>query len=423
MPPQLRILPRMLHGCADLRLAVVSPFVDRRHGTERALAELLERLARTYHCEIHLYANRVEDLSLNHSGGVLPPGTGGIFWHKVPSVPGPHLLQFSCWFYFNRLWRWAHTFFRGTSFDLVLSPGINSPDADVILVHVLFHRLRELSQEKAMGAPLGIGQLSRIHRRVYYAFLAALEHRIYTNPNVSLAAVSRHTAELLRNYFGRQDVRVIPNGVDASRFSPAARLALRGEARRGRDLQENNFVLLLIGNDWRVKGLPTVLHALAALRGSPVHLIVVGSDASASFRASADSLGVLDRCHFEAPRQDVLSLYAATDLYVSPSLEDSFGLPVAEAMACGLPVITSVFSGVAEFIHGGINGFVLRDPGNSQALAQLLDELIRDPERRRHIGEAAAKTALEWGWDRNARAVYSLLQDAAAQKRKSGAAG
>jgi len=92
-------------------------------------------------------------------------------------------------------------------------------------------------------------------------------------------------------------------------------------------------------------------------------------------------------------------------------------------MACGLPVITSVFSGVAEFIQVGVNGFVLSDPGNSQALAQLLDELIRDPERRRHIGEAAAKTALEWGWDRNARAVYRLLQDAAAQKRNSGAAG
>src|SRR6266446_3886101 len=160
--PRLKIPPRMLLGCADLRLAVVSPFVDRRHGTERALAELLERLAHTYHNEIHLYANRVEDLSVNHSGGVLPPGTGGIFWHKVPTVPGPHLVQFFCWFYLNYSWRWARTFFRGTSFDLVLSPGINSPDSDVVIVHALFHRLRELSQEKSMSDSPGIGPLSRI---------------------------------------------------------------------------------------------------------------------------------------------------------------------------------------------------------------------------------------------------------------------
>src|SRR6267378_7432572 len=170
MPPRFKFPqrhktpPRMLHGCADLRLAVVSPFVDRRHGTERALAELLERLAHTYHNEIHLYANRVEDLSVSHSGDVLPPGTRGIFWHKVPSFPGPHLLQFLCWFYLNRLWRWGHTFFRGTSFDLILSPGINCSDADVVIVHALFHRLRELSQEKAVTSSGGIGILNRIHR-------------------------------------------------------------------------------------------------------------------------------------------------------------------------------------------------------------------------------------------------------------------
>jgi len=412
----------MLHGCADLRLAVVSPFVDRRHGTERALAELLERLARDEHCEIHLYAQRVEDLALDSSSSVGPANSGRIVWHKVPSIPGPHLLKFLGWLFLNSLCRVWDRHVRGLHFDLVLSPGVNCFDADVLIVHALFHRLQELArQDDAIVARPKV--LVRIHRRLYYSLLTALERRVYSNPKVFLAAVSQRTAELLRNYFGRQDVRVIPNGVDASRFSPAARLALRGEARRGRDLHENNFVLLLIGNDWRVKGLPTVLHALAALRGSPVHLIVVGSDAPASFRASADSLGVLDRCHFEAPRQDVLSFYAATDLYVSPSLEDSFGLPVAEAMACGLPVITSVFSGVAEFIQGGVNGFVLRDPGNSQALAQLLDALIRDPERRRHIGEAAAKTALQWGWDHNARVVYRLLQDAAAQKSKTGTAG
>jgi len=58
MPPP-NLPKRTLPGYADLRLAVVSPFVDRRHGTERALAELLERLATKEHCEIHLYAKQV----------------------------------------------------------------------------------------------------------------------------------------------------------------------------------------------------------------------------------------------------------------------------------------------------------------------------------------------------------------------------
>src|SRR5882672_8085327 len=111
-PPRRKIPPRMLHGCADLRLAVVSPFVDRRHGTERALAELLERLARQEHCEIHLYAQRVEGLALAQAGAAYSPDAGAILWHKVSSIPGPHLLQFLAWLFLNSFCRardrWIH---------------------------------------------------------------------------------------------------------------------------------------------------------------------------------------------------------------------------------------------------------------------------------------------------------------------------
>ncbi len=409
----------MLHGCADLRLAVVSPFVDRRHGTERALAELLERLARTYRCEIHLYANRVEDLSVNHSGGVLPPGTGGIFWHKVPSVPGPHLLQFFCWFYLNCLWRWAHTFFRGTSFDLVLSPGINSPDANVVLVHALFHRLRELSQEKSARSPVKLGLLNRIHRRAYYALLTALERRIYTNPKVSLAAVSQRTAGLLAGYFHRQDVRVIPNAVDPVQFSSAIRLSRRSDARLRHNFREGDFVLLLIGNDWDNKGLSTILEALPKLADAPLKVLVVGNDDVSAWRPLASRLGVLDRSHWETACTDILDAYAAADVYVSPSREDSFGMPVAEAMACGLPVVTSRFAGVSSLLHDGTDGFVLQDPRDAETLAKLIRMLFDQKELRGRVGDAAAKTVLEWTWERNAAMVWDLLKEVSAKKHSA----
>jgi len=409
----------MLHGCADLRLAVVSPFVDRRHGTERALAELLERLARTYHCEIHLYANRVEHLTVNHSGGVPPPGTGGIFWHKVPSVPGPHVLQFLCWLCLNRLWRWGHTSFRGTSFDLLLSPGINCSDADVVIVHALFHRLRELAQEGAERTSLGIGLLSRIHRRAYYAFLTFLERRIYTNSKVSLAAVSQRTAGLLAGYFHRQDVRVIPNAVDTTQFSSAIRLSRRLDVRLRRNFQEGDLVLLLIGNDWDNKGLSTILETLPKLADLPLKLLVVGNDDVSSWRRVTSRLGVLDRCNWETACPDILDAYAAADVYVSPSREDSFGMPVAEAMACGLPVVTSAFAGVSSLLHDGTDGFVLQDPRDTETLAKLLRMLFDQRELRSRVGEAAAKTVLEWTWDRNAAKVWDLLKEVSAKKHSS----
>jgi UDP-glucose:(heptosyl)LPS alpha-1,3-glucosyltransferase len=243
-----------------------------------------------------------------------------------------------------------------------------------------------------------------------------LERHIYSDPKVSLAAVSQRTATLLHDYFRCQDVRVVPNGVDTSHFSPSARLARRPEARLRRKFQETDFVLLLIGNDWRVKGLETVLRAVAALRDLPILLIAAGDDSPDSFRETAKSLGILERCRFEPSREDVLDFYAAADLYVSPSLEDSFGLPVAEAMACGLPAITSIFAGVSSLLRDGVDSFILRDPYDAKTLATMIRTLCQQAEWRSRMGQAGARASLEWTWDRNAAAIWDLLKDSAARK-------
>jgi UDP-glucose:(heptosyl)LPS alpha-1,3-glucosyltransferase len=398
-----------------LRLAVVSPFVDRRHGTERALAELLERLARDPHCQIHLYAQRVEDLALPQPGTASSQESGAIIWHKVPSIPGPHLLRFLTWLFLNYICRARDRCFHGLRFDLVLSPGINCLHADIVIVHALFHRLRKLARAEDRSS-VQPGLFRRLHRRVYYLVLSALERCIYTDPKVSLVAVSSRTAAHLSKYFHRQDVRVIPNGVDTAQFSPAARLALRTDARRRRNFQEGDFVLLLIGNDWRAKGLDTLLRAVSALRESPILVIAAGDDSPDSFRPLAHSLGILDRCRFEPSRGDVLDFYAAADLYVSPSREDSFGMPVAEAMACGLPVITSRQAGVAELIHDGTDGFILRNAEDFQELAQIVKRLREDNILWETFGEASTKAAAQWNWDRNAADFWELLEETCARK-------
>lgn len=393
-----------------MRLAVVSPFIDRRHGTERAFTELIERLAHDYGCEVHIYAQRVEDLPLSDPQAPRAANSGAIIWHRVPFVPGPHVAQFVFWMISNGFVRNWDALFRRASYDLVLSPGINCLHPDVVIVHALFHRLRQLSREEKREGDEDAGFFRRAHRRLYYGLLAGLERKIYGNAQVTLAAASNRTAGLLRDYFGRHDVRVVPNGVDLAYFSPNVRIARRAEARNRRRFRDKDFVLLLIGNDWRTKGLPATLEALAALpQESRPRLLVVGNDSPERFLAHAARLGVRDRCHWETPQSDVLDFYAAADIYVSPTREDCFSLPVLEAMACGLPVITSVFNGVIDCVHDRVDGFVLRDPLDVKTLSGLIELLYTDSNFRLRMGDAAARAALEWTWDRNAEAVWRLL--------------
>jgi UDP-glucose:(heptosyl)LPS alpha-1,3-glucosyltransferase len=404
-------------GCADLRIAVVSPFVDRRHGTERALAELLERLARIYQCEIHLYSQRAEDLTLGQRPVSGTQQEGSIIWHKLPSIPGPHLLQFLFWLVLNAFFRRWDRAIHGVHFDLVLSPGVNCFNADAVIVHALFHRLRGLAREGKEAGESGF--LRRFHRRTYYSLMTWLERRIYTSSQVSLAAVSQRTATLLKEYFHRDDVRVIPNGVNGASFSPEGRLLLRAEARTRYNFQETHFVLLLIGNDWRNKGLSTILATMAACYDIPLRLLVAGKDAAGSyFFEEAKRLGLSEQCRSETTPVDAINLYAVADAYVSPTREDAFALPPLEAMACGLPVITSVNNGGSQIITEGTDGFVLSDPRDSAALANLLRRLYQQPDLRRSIGESAARTAQAYTWERNAAETWEFLMSALDNKRR-----
>ena len=389
-----------------MRIAVLSPFVDRRHGTERSLAEIVERLANRHGHEIHLYSQQVGDLQ------VAPFATRGqdssqrIFWHRVPRLPAPHLFAFLFWMFANRFCRWFDRWFRHLRFDAVFSPGINAADADLILVHVVFHRLRELQLERSSEGLRGL------HRSLYYRLLCFLENRIYRHKELRLAAVSTHTALQLVQYFGRRDAVVVPNGVDLSLFSPASRLALRDATRQKLGYSPDDILLLLIGNDWRNKGLPTLLEAISRLNHPSLRLCVVGSDAPAAFLSQVQSLHLSDRVKFFAESSEILAFYAAADIHAAPSLEDSFNLPVLDAMACGLPVRVSLLAGISEYMVDGVDGIFLQDPGDPSALAGSLSLLLQHPELRRSLGENAARKAQQFSWDRQADAIHRLLSGA-----------
>lgn len=251
-----------------------------------------------------------------------------------------------------------------------------------------------------------------IHRMLYYKLIMFLERIIYQHPRTRLVAVSGLVASQLKSYFRREDVAVIPNAVDTSRFTPAARIGQRNSFRQSLSYAEGVFVLLLIGNDWKKKGLNTLLKAVSLLKDLPLRVLVVGSDDASIYGNLLDQLGLRDRVRFEKPSADVLSFYAAADLYAGPSLEDAFNLPILEAMACGLPVIASSNAGASEMIRDGETGFVLRDPKDHLQLANLIQRIFTDQGLRREMGEAASRQVLEnCNWEDNASKTRELLED------------
>ena len=130
-------------------------------------------------------------------GGVRPASevsqdsTDSILWHKVSAIPGPHLIKYLWWFFANHWQRWRDLRSGRVCTDLVYSAGINCLDADVIVVHIVFHAFYERVRPALTLRRVSLQSWPRlIHRRLYYKLIMLLERKIYRDPGVRLVAVS-----------------------------------------------------------------------------------------------------------------------------------------------------------------------------------------------------------------------------------------
>ncbi|HEU4642464.1 MAG TPA: glycosyltransferase [Gemmatimonadaceae bacterium] len=208
----------------------------------------------------------------------------------------------------------------------------------------------------------------------------------------ALVAVSGATAEDLRRVLGLPPhaVRVVPNGIE---FRTGSRERVRAELGVGRD----ELLLVAVGNLYPVKGHMVLLRALAALRDASVarwRLAIAGrGEEEEPLRAFAAREGIADRVHLLGFRSDVPDILAAADAFVMPSLSEGLPLALVEAMSMALPILASDVGGIPEVVARGEEA-LLSPPGDADALAAALRDLLSHPERRAALGAAARRRAL-----------------------------
>ncbi|MDH2123804.1 glycosyltransferase family 4 protein [Pantoea brenneri] len=242
----------------------------------------------------------------------------------------------------------------------------------------------------------------------YHRYVLQAEAEMFNSPTLKAVICNSEMVkrDILRSFsLGAEKIHVIHNAIDSSRFQPATD-ATRHVTRQQLSLPDSATVLIYVGSGFERKGLKAAIEALA---GSDRYLIVVGQDKQLQrYQQLANQLNCLDRLRFVGVQQDVQPFYHAADGLLLPTLYDPFPNVVLEAMACGLPVITSTGCGGAEFITAGQQGFVcdaLDINGLNQAI-QAIPSLSVDSR----MGEAARRRIEPYGPQRLASSLTSLYQ-------------
>ncbi|MBI5598492.1 MAG: glycosyltransferase family 4 protein [Deltaproteobacteria bacterium] len=384
-----------------MRIALVSRgFSLSWGGAERVAVSVAMELTRAGH-DVHVYAGRAE-------AAAAPPD--GVTLHRVPSGGAfPSAIKV-------------------LSFNRNLREGLNSGGYDAVLgltqvfpldvyrasggVHAHWMRLRypnRLARAlKYMTSP--------VHLAVVW-----LEKKIMEPGNHRLIIANSNLVKgHIKGYFNvaDADVRVVYNGVDRDVFNPGVK-RFREEVRRRLGVGDERVVGLFVSNNWERKGLATVLRALSP--GGGVTVVVVGRGRKGRFSRLAKRLGLGgESVVFAGTTERIEEFYGAADFSVLPTQYDPCSNTCLEAMACGLPVVTTMTNGASELVTHGENGFVLDEWDDARTLKGFLTQLA-DGRTRERMGAKAHEAMRDFTWERTAREIAGICGEAVAIKRKKGA--
>lgn len=364
-----------------MKIAFVRKSYTPYGGAERYLAQLIEQLCDRGH-EVHVFAHT---WGQNEREG---RAEGGPVFHRVPMIKSPSFLEALSFALFSKKLLEEETFDIIHSFERTLYQ-------DIYRAGDGCHR-EWLIQRRRMDpwfkrSTYGVNPL---HRSLLF-----LEKKLFQSPRVKkiIANSRRGRDEIMRHYHvPGEKIEVVYNGVDLEAFHPRNTALFRRSLRKELKIPLDSMVILFLGSGFRRKGLNALISSLPRLKKEilQVALIVAGKDHIQSYRETARALGVERNILFLGPTQRAKELHAASDLFALPTIYEPFSNACLEAMATGIPVLTTPQNGVAELIQDGQNGFLVRSPENSLEISSKVSEFFHSPQKL-SIGEEARRTSCD----------------------------
>ena len=377
------VAPALTLPLPRLRIAVLNRNFDPAGGgAERYSIALVEHLAARH--DLHVFAQ-----TIRHQWP-------GVVYHAVPV-----LFRRPRWI--NQLWfAWATARATRQGFDLVHSHE-NTWHGQIQTIHVLPIRYKLFIG--LAGAPRVLRWIKVLTSPRLLAYLWLEKARYRQTPGKALVVTSASLQEVMvKTHPGvRTLLHLLTPGVNAvtGRASDAEKI----QARRQLGLPLAAPLVLFVGNDYRKKGLPTLVAALASMPAE-VQLVVVGNGAhAAAFSADVAALGLNGRVHFLGSLPDVTPAYVAADVLAHPTLEDTFAMVVLEAMSHGLPVVVSAarYCGISALLTHGANAMLLDEPQNPVVVANALQSILSSPQVSAAMSDAATEFAGQHSWTDVAR--------------------
>jgi UDP-glucose:(heptosyl)LPS alpha-1,3-glucosyltransferase len=255
-------------------------------------------------------------------------------------------------------------------------------------------------------------RINPLHRTLLY-----YEKEIFANTPLIIANSRMVRNQILKHYnINEKKILVLYNGVDLKRFTPDNRNAWRNRIREGYSIPADVPVILFVGSGFERKGLRTLISSLVHIDKRAV-LLVVGRGDTGKFRRTAGRYGVERRIIFTGPQHHTERFYAAADCFVLPTIYDPFSNATLEAMASGLPVVTTRNNGASELIKNGVEGYIISNPLDSMDLAERIDMTLSVNEV---AGEKARERAEGFSIEKAAEEFINIIETNGIRRSKRG---